>query len=82
MPGHRRNTQGRTRRAVGPDTPRPPHQPTPFPAPAPVPRTVLGEIAGDVLGSARVLPGRLLESGFTFASPDIEGALRAALAEP
>lgn len=57
------------------------HRPTLFAVPAPVLRTVLGEMAGDVLGSARVLPRRLLESGFTFAFPDIEGALKAALAQ-
>jgi len=55
------------------------HRPTLFAVPAPVLRTALGEMAGDVLGSARVLPERLLESGFTFAFPDIEGAIRAAL---
>ncbi|MCX5245463.1 TIGR01777 family oxidoreductase [Streptomyces sp. NBC_00201] len=55
------------------------HRPTLFPVPASVLRTVLGEMAGDVLGSARVLPKRLLESGFTFAFPDIEGAIKAAL---
>ncbi|MFF5313912.1 TIGR01777 family oxidoreductase [Streptomyces massasporeus] len=55
------------------------HRPTLFPVPATVLRTVLGEMAGDVLGSARVLPTRLLESGFRFAFPDIEGAIRAAL---
>jgi uncharacterized protein (TIGR01777 family) len=55
------------------------HRPTLFPVPATVLRTVLGEMAGDVLGSARVLPARLLESGFRFAFPDIEGAIRAAL---
>ncbi|WP_149551375.1 TIGR01777 family oxidoreductase [Streptomyces marokkonensis] len=55
------------------------HRPTVFPVPAPVLRTVLGEMAGDVLGSARVLPARLLESGFRFAFPGIEGAIRAAL---
>ena len=55
------------------------HRPTLFPVPAAVLRTVLGEMAGDVLGSARVLPTRLLESGFRFAFPDIEGAIRAAL---
>ncbi|WP_280877445.1 TIGR01777 family oxidoreductase [Streptomyces pseudovenezuelae] len=55
------------------------HRPTLFAVPAPVLRTVLGEMAGDILGSARVVPGRLLESGFTFAFPDIEGAIRAAL---
>ncbi|MGW3990228.1 TIGR01777 family oxidoreductase [Streptomyces sp. NPDC004830] len=54
-------------------------RPTVFPVPAPVLRSVLGEMAGDVLGSARVLPTRLLDSGFRFAFPDIEGAIRAAL---
>ncbi|MFD5451283.1 TIGR01777 family oxidoreductase [Streptomyces sp. NPDC003470] len=55
------------------------HRPTPFPVPAPVLRAVLGEMSGDVLGSARVLPARLLESGFRFAFPEIDGAIRAAL---
>ncbi|MFF2851671.1 TIGR01777 family oxidoreductase [Streptomyces sp. NPDC058001] len=54
-------------------------RPTVFTAPAPVLRAVLGEMAGDVLGSQRVLPKRLLESGFAFAFPGIEEALRAAL---
>ncbi|MEU1406210.1 TIGR01777 family oxidoreductase [Streptomyces sp. NPDC005728] len=54
------------------------HRPTPFAVPAPVLRAVLGEMAGDVLGSQRVLPKRLLESGFTFAFPGIEDAIRAA----
>lgn len=53
-------------------------RPTLFTVPAPVLRTVLGEMSGDVLGSARVLPKRLLESGFAFAFPDIEAAVRAA----
>jgi NAD dependent epimerase/dehydratase family enzyme len=54
------------------------HRPTLFTVPAPVLRTALGEMAGDVLGSARVRPTRLLESGFTFAFPEIDGAIRAA----
>ncbi|KUL43040.1 TIGR01777 family oxidoreductase [Streptomyces regalis] len=54
------------------------HRPTLFAVPAPVLRAVLGEMAGDVLGSQRVLPKRLLESGFTFVFPEIEGAIRAA----
>ncbi|NJP51416.1 TIGR01777 family protein [Streptomyces sp. SBST2-5] len=54
-------------------------RPAVFTVPAPVLRAVLGEMAGDVLGSARVVPKRLLESGFRFAFPDIEGAIRAAL---
>ncbi|MEV0437552.1 TIGR01777 family oxidoreductase [Streptomyces spectabilis] len=56
------------------------HRPTLFPAPAPALRLVLGEMAGDVLGSQRVLPARLLESGFTFTHPTIDAAVRAALA--
>ncbi|CAM5356256.1 hypothetical protein STENM327S_01346 [Streptomyces tendae] len=55
------------------------HRPAPFAVPAPVLRAALGEMAGDVLGSARVLPARLLESGFRFAFPEIDGAIRAAL---
>lgn len=55
------------------------HRPTLFPVPAPVLRAVLGEFAGDVLGSQRVLPERLLESGFRFAQPQLADAVRAAL---
>lgn len=55
------------------------HRPTLLPAPAPALRLVLGEMAGDVLGSQRVLPTRLLESGFTFTHPTIDEAVRAAL---
>ncbi|MFB7242732.1 TIGR01777 family oxidoreductase [Streptomyces populi] len=55
------------------------HRPTLLTAPAPLLRLALGDMAEDVLGSQRVLPTRLLESGFTFAFPSIEGALRAAL---
>lgn len=55
------------------------HRPTVFATPAPLLRLALGDMAGDILGSQRVLPTRLLESGFTFAFPSIEGALRAAL---
>ncbi|MEU2581819.1 TIGR01777 family oxidoreductase [Streptomyces avermitilis] len=55
------------------------HRPTLFTAPAPVLRAALGDMAGDILGSQRVLPARLLESGFAFAFPGIEEALRSAL---
>ncbi|MCB5909643.1 TIGR01777 family oxidoreductase [Streptomyces pinistramenti] len=54
------------------------HRPTPFPVPAPALRLALGEFAGDVLGSQRVIPRRLLESGFRFTDPGIEAAVRAA----
>ena len=55
------------------------HRPTLFTTPAPLLRLALGEMSSDILGSQRVLPTRLLESGFTFAFPSIESALRAAL---
>lgn len=55
------------------------HRPTAFPTPAPLLRLALGDMSGDILGSQRVRPTRLLSSGFTFAFPTIEGALRAAL---
>jgi hypothetical protein len=54
------------------------HRPTAFAVPAPVLRAVLGGMAGDVLGSQRVVPKRLLESGFRFAFPGIDDAIRAA----
>ncbi|WP_455361727.1 TIGR01777 family oxidoreductase [Streptomyces sp. SYSU K21746] len=54
-------------------------RPTLFAVPEPALRVVLGDFAKDVLGSQRVLPTRLLESGFSFAFPGIEEAVRAAL---
>ncbi|GAA2313003.1 TIGR01777 family oxidoreductase [Streptomyces kunmingensis] len=54
------------------------HRPALFPAPAPALRLVLGEMAGDVLGSTRAVPTRLLESGFEFAFPGVDQAISAA----
>ncbi|MGW5850368.1 TIGR01777 family oxidoreductase [Streptomyces sp. NPDC055254] len=54
-------------------------RPALLPVPAPALRIALGEFSEDVLGSQRVLPARLLESGFVFRDPGIEQALRAAL---
>lgn len=54
------------------------NRPTLFTVPAPVLRAALGEFAGDVLGSQRVVPRRLLESGFAFDHPRIMEAVRAA----
>jgi NAD dependent epimerase/dehydratase family enzyme len=54
-------------------------RPTLVTAPAPALKIALGEFAGDVLGSQRVLPGQLLDSGFAFAFPGIDDAIRAAL---
>lgn len=54
-------------------------RPALFPVPAPVLRLVIGEFAGDMVGSQRVRPVRLLDSGFRFAFPGVEDAVRAAL---
>ena len=55
-------------------------RPTLFPLPAVVARVMLGEMAnGLLLASARVAPVRLMESGYRFQHPEIEGALRAVL---
>lgn len=55
-------------------------RPTLLSVPAPALRLALGELSGEVLGSVRAVPRRLLDSGFSFARPGIEEALRAALA--
>ncbi|MEC4017188.1 TIGR01777 family oxidoreductase [Streptomyces sp. H27-D2] len=54
-------------------------RPTLFTAPAPALRIALGEFSQDVLTGQRVLPRRLLDSGFSFAFPGIDATLRAAL---
>lgn len=38
-------------------------------------RLALGEMAGELLGSARVIPRRLLEAGYTFQHTDLSSAL-------
>ena len=55
------------------------HRPALLRVPAPVLRTGLGELSGELLGSARVLPQRLQEAGFAFRYPGIAGALAAEL---
>lgn len=39
-------------------------------------RLALGELAGEILGGVRVVPGKLLNAGYRFTHPDLEGALR------
>ncbi|MFJ9181225.1 TIGR01777 family oxidoreductase [Streptomyces sp. NPDC102360] len=53
-------------------------RPTLLPVPSFALRTALGEMAGDVLGSTRAVPTRLLESGFEFTHPGVDQAIRAA----
>ncbi len=56
-------------------------RPTLLPLPALAAKLVLGELAEEgLLASQRVLPKRLLEAGFEFACPELEGALRRILA--
>jgi len=47
--------------------------------PAPAIRVMKGRIAGEVLGSLRVIPARLAEAGFRFHHPDVGSALHDAL---
>ena len=57
-------------------------RPTVFSVPSPALRLVFGEMAdATLLSSARVMPRRLLASGFHFKSPDLEDALRHVLRE-
>jgi hypothetical protein len=52
-------------------------RPALLPVPAAALRLVLGEMADStLLASARVVPERLLESGYAFTHPDLETALR------
>lgn len=51
-------------------------RPTILPVPALALRIVLGEFAGELLSSVRVVPRRLTEIGFEFQDPELEPALR------
>ena len=52
-------------------------RPTLFSIPAGVIRGIFGEMGREVLlSSTRVLPQQLVKSGFSFAHPDLESALR------
>jgi uncharacterized protein len=55
------------------------HRPAVLGMPAAVLRAAMGEAAGEVLGSARVLPARLTDAGFGFRYPEIAAALEAEL---
>ena len=56
-------------------------RPTVFPLPAVAVRTIFGKMGeGTLLEGQRALPARLLDAGFEFAHPEIEDAMRTALA--
>jgi uncharacterized protein (TIGR01777 family) len=58
-------------------------RPSSLPLPGLVVRAALGELGRElILGGARVLPARLEQSGFAFATPTLEEALRAELRRP
>ena len=52
------------------------HRPSFFPAPGFMVKWVLGEFGSVILEGQRVIPRRLLNSGFVFQYPDIENALQ------
>jgi uncharacterized protein (TIGR01777 family) len=52
------------------------HRPSFFPAPALMVKLVLGEFGSVILEGQRVIPKKLLQSGFVFRYPDIEKALQ------
>lgn len=57
-------------------------RPALFPLPAPVVVAMFGEMGrAALLEGQRALPERLLDAGFSFAQPDLPGALERALAE-
>jgi uncharacterized protein len=55
------------------------HRPAVLRVPAPPLRAALGELAGELLGSCRVLPAKLAAAGFTFGQAQIGPAIAAAL---
>jgi uncharacterized protein (TIGR01777 family) len=53
------------------------HRPTVFPMPAAAARLAFGEMADELLlASARVAPRRLIDAGFSWRMPQLDGALR------
>jgi uncharacterized protein len=55
------------------------HRPAFLQAPAGLLRLALGEVSTELLGSSRVVPGRLEAAGFTFMHPTIGPAVAAAI---
>jgi len=52
------------------------HRPTVLPAPSPFVKLMLGELSTLLLSGQRVVPQKLLDSGFKFTYPDINSALQ------
>jgi uncharacterized protein (TIGR01777 family) len=56
------------------------HRPARLRVPSFALKAATGELSGELLGSLRVRPQRLLDAGFTFDHPDVESIVSAALA--
>jgi uncharacterized protein (TIGR01777 family) len=52
------------------------HRPAFLPAPGFMLRLILGEFGSVLLGGQRVIPKKLLDDGYVFTYPEIDGALR------
>ena len=52
------------------------HRPALLPAPSPALRLVVGEFAGEILGSQRIVGDVLRESGYTYVHGDLDTAVR------
>jgi hypothetical protein len=57
------------------------HRPAFMPAPSVMMRMALGEFSQVLLAGQRTIPEKLLQQGFQFQYPEIEGALRALLGD-
>jgi uncharacterized protein (TIGR01777 family) len=58
------------------------HRPAVFPLPTVAVKTLFGQMGDEtLLAGQRVLPARLLDAGFSFTYPELEGALARALAK-
>jgi len=55
------------------------HRPAFLSAPAVLLQAVLGDVAGELIGSRRVLPKRLVDAGFHHDHPDVEAIVSAGL---
>jgi len=58
------------------------HRPAVMPVPAAALKLLYGEMSSVVLGGQEMIPRKLLDAGFTFRHPDLEGALRHLLGRP
>lgn len=57
------------------------HRPSFATVPAPILRVAAGDLSTELLNSLNVVPKALLDSGYSFADPDVEAVLATALAE-